>query len=163
MNNSLQMQSLYNQSHLTAISRKSLPAPVKWIVNNSFIPFTNTTKVLDFGCGKCVSINPSNWDSYDPHYQPDGIKHKKYDIILCTYVLCVLPRSERHSVLRQIQLLLKKSGIAFISVRNDRPRQGWGFSKRNTYQGRATNLPIHEYHSTSQFKIYLLTRHDILD
>lgn len=148
-----------NKSHLTAIARKSLPAPVKCLIKHNPLLNKKRQKVLDFGCGKCKSINPSHWDSYDPHYNPDGIKkHKKYDTIFCTYVLCVVPKDDRYAILRRIQSLLSRSGKAYISVRNDRPKQGWGFSKRNTYQGRANNLPLEMLWGNSLFRIYVLTR-----
>jgi hypothetical protein len=142
-----------HQSHLTAIHRKDIPVPVKWILQNNKC----LGKILDFGCGKCYLINPSKWDSYDPYYKPDGIKKEKYDTIFCTYVLCTLPKAERQSVLHQISLLLDPLfGIAYITVRNDKPKQGWGLSKRNTYQGRATELDkkLHLIRSTSQYRIY---------
>jgi 2-polyprenyl-3-methyl-5-hydroxy-6-metoxy-1,4-benzoquinol methylase len=144
-----------HQSHLTAISRKTIPTPVKWVLQN----YTISGKVLDFGCGKCASINPSHWDNYDPYYNPNGIKQKKYDTIFCTYVLCTLPKSERQQVLKQIISLLEPIyGVAFISVRNDTPKQGWGLSKRNTYQGRATELDkmLLLLYSNSQYRIYIL-------
>lgn len=144
---------LRNLPHRTAIVRKSLPTPVKWIIHKIGI----SGKVLDFGCGKCAPINPPEWDSYDPYYKPDGIKQKKYDIILCTYVLCTLTKGERNAVLNKISSLLKKdTGEAFIVVRNDKPKQGWGYSKRNTYQGRTPELDqlMKLVHSTSQYRIY---------
>lgn len=153
-------------SHLTAIHRTSLPAPVKWLLKNDLI----NGKVLDFGCGRCKDINPIQWDSYDPFYNPcDSIINKrKYETILCTYVLCVLPRQDRLAVLKRIQRLLNTrlvtgSSCAFISVRNDKPKQGWGLSKRNTYQGRASTLPLEIIHSNSNFRIYLLTPRIYLD
>lgn len=157
MRNLPQMQKLENKSHLTAIVRKSLPTPVKWILKTQAI----LGKVLDFGCGKCAHINPPDWDNYDPYYNPNGIKQKQYNTIFCTYVLCTLPKADRAKVLTQIESLLEPMlGLAFITVRNDKPKQGWGFSKRNTYQGRATELDkrLHLLHSTSQYRIYILTR-----
>lgn len=151
-----------NKSHLTAIVRKTLPTPVKWILQNQKPPNASQKhfgKVLDFGCGKCDSINPPDWDSYDPYYNPKGIKRKKYDTIFCTYVLCTLTNEERKKVLEQIESLLEPIlGVAYITVRNDKPKQGWGFTKRNTYQGRATELngKLQLIHSTSQYRIYFL-------
>lgn len=148
----------HNKSYLTAISRKSLPAPVKWIIQYQ-TPLKLLGKVLDFGCGRCASINPPEWDNYDPHFKPDGIKQEKYDTIFCTYVLCTLTNAERITVLEQVTSLLDPiHGVAYISVRNDKPKQGWGFNKRHTYQGRATELngKLQLLHSTSQFRIYIL-------
>lgn len=157
---------MLNKSHLTAIVRKTLPTPTKWLRSHSpsLMYSDNDFKirdihVLDYGCGKCSSLNPPTWDNYDPHFKPDGIPNgKKYDVIICNYVLCVLPPLEQWSVLRKIKRLLKPTGIAYITVRNDKPKQGWGMSSRGTYQTNATSLPIAIYHKNSRFMIYLLTK-----
>lgn len=162
LRNLLLMPKPENKSHLTAIVRKTLPTPVKWILQHQKPPTASLKffgKVLDFGCGKCSPVNPPDWDNYDPYYKPNGIKRKKYDTIFCTYVLCTLPRADREKILKQIESLLEPMlGVAYITVRNDKPKQGWGFSKRNTYQGRATELngKLELVHSTSQFRIYRL-------
>jgi hypothetical protein len=146
---------LKHNSHLTAITRKSLPSPVKWILKH----YPTLGKVLDFGCGKCASINPPEWDSYDPYYKPNGIKQNQYDTILCTYVLCTLTKKEREKILTKIVSLLEPLlGIAFITVRNDKPKQGWGYSKKNTYQGRTPELDrmMRLIYSNSQYRIYIL-------
>ena len=149
------------KSHLTAIARKDWPTPVRWLMMNGYI---HSVAVLDFGCGKCASVNPEQWDNYDPHYAPKGIpKGKKYDIILCTYVLCVLPPEKRMAVLNKIQRLLKPDwngyrSYAYIAVRNDKPKQGWGKSSRGTYQGRGRNLNLPLVYKNSRFRIYQLTK-----
>lgn len=154
------MPEVNHKSHLTAIARKTLPTPVKWLLEDDRIH----GKVLDFGCGKCFKINPSGWDNYDPYFQPDGIKQKTYDTILCTYVLCVLPRKERLDVITQIKELLDPEfGHAYISVRNDRPKQGWGISSKKTYQGRAFEMKLPILYSNSQFKIFHLTPETALE
>ncbi len=146
-----------DNSHLTAISRKGYPAPTKWLVEQNLI----RGRTLDYGCGKCAPLNPIDWDNYDPHHYPCVIVGG-YDTILCNYVLCVLPRNERIEVLRQIQFLLKSDGIAYISVRNDRPKNGWGLSKRGTYQGRVGELPLRCIHKEHGFRTYVLTAKDKL-
>lgn len=124
-----------------------------------FVSNHPTIATLDFGCGKCRSVNPSTWDNYDPHYEPDGVPEgKRYNVILCTYVLCVLPEAERKKVLKKIRFLLSEHGWAYITVRNDKPRWGWGTSKRGTYQGRVQKLDLPLVHKTSQYRIYLLTK-----
>jgi len=127
---------VHHKSHLTAIHRKSIPTPVKWILSNENI----SGNILDFGCGKCKSINPKHWDSYDPYYNPNGITKPKYNIILCTYVLCVLNLFERLKTLNEIKSLLDKNGIAYIIVRNDKPKRGWGLSNRKTFQSKTPEL-----------------------
>jgi len=155
-----------DKSHLTAIVRKTKPVPTRWLLKHC--PALNYTEaqfeelgiqVLDYGCGRCGPINFRTWDNYDPHYRPWSIWHKRqYDIIICNYVLCVLPQEERLKVLRDIQKRLKPKGLAYISVRNDRPKNGWGRSSRGTYQGRVRKLGLPLYHECAGFRIYWLTK-----
>jgi ATP adenylyltransferase len=145
-----------NKSHLTAIARKTLPAPTRWLMKMGVIQ----GKVLDYGCGRCWAVNPKEWDNYDPHFEPDGLPlyNVNYDTIVCNYVLCVLPQEDRMDVLRIIKYLLTKDGMAFISVRNDRPDQGWGYSKKGTYQGRFRKNPLRQVYKCSGFRTYILTK-----
>lgn len=126
-----------------------------YVLNHAFIA------TLDFGCGKCHEINNKHFpcDGYDPHFRPDGVAEgKRYNIIICNYVLCVLPPKERKAVLKKIQFLLGEYGVAYVSVRNDRPRQGWGVTSKGTYQGRVKHVTDTLIFKNSQFRIYLLTR-----
>ncbi len=150
-------------SHLTAISRKKLPVPVRWLFENGFI----SGDVLDYGCGKCQELNKTieksidvtSVCSYDPHYAPNGkCLKKKYDVILCTYVLCATEKKVEKEILKSIQNLLKKYGMAFISVRTDAPKGGYGYTKRGTCQ-RKVELPLYHIRKTSQYQIYMLTRY----
>jgi len=143
----------FHKSHLTAISRKTLPVPTRWLINNWLI----TGDVMDYGCGKCASVNPRGWFNYDPHYQPNMLTGARYDTIVCNYVLCVLPPEERMNVIKHIQVLLRLNGVAYISVRNDKPQWGWGVSKRGTYQGRVQGLPLPLLYKCHGFRIYKLT------
>ena len=151
------------KSHLTAISRKTLPLPVRWLVKNFRLVRRNPVNMLDYGCGKCHEINNEYFgqcDGYDPYYRPDGlIKGKRYDYILCTYVLCTIDdHEERLKILKEIKRLLKPDGHAYISVRNDKPKKGWGVTSIGTYQGRVQDLPLTLFQSCSQFRIYVLTK-----
>jgi hypothetical protein len=114
-------------------------------------------RVLDYGCGRCAIINPMDWDSYDPYYN-NILLSPGYNTIICNYVLCVLPtQDERLKVLKHIHWLLYSDGIAYISVRNDKPRSGWGLTKRGTYQGRVVGLPLPMIYKCQGFRIYKLT------
>jgi hypothetical protein len=148
-----------HNSHLTAITRKALPTPTRWLIKEGKVnPYL---LVLDFGCGKCHSVNPARWVSYDPHYRPDALKEwagMHFPTIICNYVLCTLPKEDRLPILHEIQSLLTSIGEAFISVRNDRPKNGWGVSSKGTYQGRVEHLPGELIYKNSQFRIYRLTK-----
>ncbi len=152
-----------DKSHLTAISRKSLPNPTKWLILDNRIPFA-PKRVLDYGCGKSHDLNNTFFhaDGYDPYYRPER-PTGQYDMVMCNYVLCVIPTAaERKLVLAQIQNLLKKHGVAYISVRNDKPHQGHGWTSRGTYQADVRlNLPV--IHKCRDFRMYQLTKQDRLD
>ena len=144
-----------SKSHLTAIGRKTLPRPTRWLLERGLV----IGSVMDYGCGKCDKVNPPSWFNYDPHYQPNAnFGSERYDTIICNYVLCVLPPTERLDVLKHIQVLLRLNGVAYISVRNDKPRSGWGVTKRGTYQGRVGDLPLPGIYRCAGFRIYKLTK-----
>jgi len=144
-----------HKSYLTAIARNELPKPTRWLMDAGLI----RGRVLDFGCGKCYLINPIEWDSYDPNFYTEGI-YPPYDTIICNYVLCVLPRAERVPVLKRIHEALRSDGKAYITVRNDRPKQGWGTSSRGTYQGRVSKLNLPVIYECHGFRIYQMTVKD---
>ena len=147
-----------DKSYLTAITRRTLPTPTRWLMRQGRVLDHPVLPTLDFGCGKCDSVNPTSWDNYDPYFHPDGIKNAPYMIIICNYVLCVKPESERLKILRHIRKLLSTYGVAYITVRNDKPKQGWGKNKRGTYQGRVRKLALPLLYENSQFRIYMLTK-----
>ena len=161
------MDSNENKSYLTAIARKTLPAPTRWLMRMGAIRGTT----LDYGCGKCHEVNNQflpghlGWvDGYDPYYRPSGIPsvHTRYQTIICNYVLCVLPTpEERIQVLIDIQHLLTNDGLAFITVRNDFPKKGHGWTSRGTCQAKVI-LPYRSIFISSAFRIYLLTKTDRL-
>lgn len=149
-----------HKSHLTAITRKTLPVPTRWLMKKGYVLNHLFLATLDFGCGKCHEINNKHFpcDGYDPFFRPDGITRDKYNIIICNYVLCTLPAEERMAVLKKIKYLLSENGFAYIAVRNDKPKQGWGVSSRGTYQGRVRGLPLELIHENSQFRMYQMTK-----
>jgi 2-polyprenyl-3-methyl-5-hydroxy-6-metoxy-1,4-benzoquinol methylase len=159
-----------NKSHLTAISRKTLPKPTRWLKNQHLI----WGDFLDYGCGRCHDINKfcililkSNKDSqmigsyvvdgYDPHYRPDGITLKKYNTIVCNYVLNVIEDpNERYKIISDIQNRLKYGGRAYLSVRNDIFKLN-GKTLRGTWQGYIVlDYPI--IHSTKDYILYDITK-----
>jgi hypothetical protein len=101
--------------HKTAISRSKLPQPTQYLITNNLIK----GDCLDFGCGKCASLNSEiRIDSYDPFFQP-LYPTKKYDTIVCNYVLNVVPPDVQDQIVSQIKELLNPYGVAYISVRRD--------------------------------------------
>ena len=151
-----------HRSYLTAIPRKTLPVPTRWLIHQGLIRLP----VLDYGCGKCYKVNPWQWINYDPyHYKIDiDCFRGSFMTVVCNYVLCTLPPSKRVDVLRDIQSLLmhQSDSAAYIAVRADRPRSGWGISSHGTYQGQVRKLPGKLIHTCNQYRIFRLTRADKL-
>lgn len=147
-----------NKSHLTAIARKTLPVPTRWLIKQGLIK----PPVMDYGCGHCQPINPLGWLNYDPYFFKINLRPfwGSIQTVVCNYVLCTLPARERTEVLLEIQNLLMNSpaGVAYVSVRNDRPKNGWGISSRGTYQGRVRGLNLPIIYQCAQFRIYKLTK-----
>ena len=157
-------------SHKTAISRKALPAPVKWLLQNRWI----YGDVLDFGCGKCADINAREFPkypdvqsivSYDPYFNPHAHSLNNhpvpgFDIVLCTYVLNTVPPEEERQIIKTLTSVLRPNGLAFATVRTDKPRGGYGLSTKGTYQ-REVNLPYVNLKEGPHYRIYLLTSRTI--
>lgn len=142
-----------NKSYLTAIARKALPVPTRWLISKGL----TKGNVLDYGCGKCANLNPVDWNNYDPHYAPIDLANCKFDTVICNYVLNTLPENEQAKVLKQIGLLLADNGVAYVSVRTDCPEGGWGYSSRGTYQTKVT-LPFEVVKKVADYCIYRLTK-----
>lgn len=125
-----------NKSYLTAIARKNISAPAKYLLNNGFV----SGEVLDYGCGRGMDaavlkrkgFKVQQYDPYHYLYSPPIIKSSSYDTILCTYVLNVVDRETRISIIGDVKRLLKSGGKAYFSVRRDIKEEGW--TRRGTYQ-----------------------------
>ena len=133
-----------NRSHLTAISRKDLSLPVRWLKKQGLLQ----GRMLDYGRGfdcDCLSC-----EGYDPYYRPI-VPEGKFNTIFCVYVLNILPDpKEREDVLDSIGILLENDGKAYIAVRLGM-KEGW--TSRKTYQGLVElDLPVIKKCST--FRIH---------
>ena len=99
-----------------AMKRVAPSAPARWLASNELIQ----GRTLDYGCGHGYDAREYCMMSYDPHFQP-SMPGGSFDTILCSYVLNTIESNdERLSVLQSIQFLLRPSGIAYITVRNDK-------------------------------------------
>jgi hypothetical protein len=134
----------YN-SHLTAVERKTLQEPVKWLLDSHCL----RGDILDYGCGKCHELNNKFFkaDGYDPYYRPEGIIKKQYDTIICTDVINTIPFfSERLDCFLKMRGHLKNYidyndstknhyGFLYLIIRNDRNNlKGWSVD-RKTWMG----------------------------
>ena len=143
-----------NKAHLTAIKRKSLSLPCKYLVEENH--FFTKGRVLDYGCGRGFDADSLGADKYDPHYfptRPTG----KYNLIYCNYVLNVIADpAERLKVIEDIRSFLAPNSVAYISVRNDRQKLN-GNTKSGTWQGYVElDLPLEK--KCAGYVMYRLTR-----
>lgn len=124
-------------NHLTAKERETLSFPAKLLLNKNLL----AGDILDFGCGfgKDVELLKAKGLSivgYDKHYFPE-YPAKKFDTIICFYVLNVLLQEDQANVLMEISHLLKPTGKAYFAVRRDLQFEGFRIHKlhqKPTYQ-----------------------------
>lgn len=124
-------------SHLTAKEREHLSFPAKILFNRNLL----IGDVLDFGCGfgndvKLLKEKGINIEGYDKHYYPE-YPNKKFDTIICLYVLNVLYPEEQSTVLMELSQLVKPTGKVYIAVRRDLQFEGFRthkIHKKKTFQ-----------------------------
>jgi len=152
-------------SHLTAKEREYLSFPAKILFNQYLL----VGDVLDFGCGfgndvKLLQEKGIKIEGYDKHYFP-AYPTKKYDTIICFYVLNVLMPEEQTTVLMELSQLIKPTGKVYIAVRRDLQYVGFRMHKlhqKKTYQCNVIlnsksffkneNCEIYEYQHYNQLK-----------
>ena len=150
-------------SHLTAKERTTLSFPARILLNENRL----TGEVLDFGCGfgsdvKLLREKGIAIEGYDRHYFPD-YPQKRFDTILCFYVLNVLLPEEQAAVLIELSRLVKPTGRVYIAVRRDLQYEGFRthrLHQQKTYQCnvvlksktvfRNQNCEIYEYRHFNQ-------------
>jgi diadenosine tetraphosphate (Ap4A) HIT family hydrolase len=131
------MQQLNPNSHLTAKERDTLSFPAKLLLNKNLL----VGDVLDFGCGygsdvQLLKAKGINIEGYDKFHFP-GYPSKKFDTIICFYVLNVLLPEEQATVLMELSQLVKPTGRVYIAVRRDLQFEGFRTHKihhKKTYQ-----------------------------
>lgn len=141
---------------LTAIHRKSISFPSRFLEKNNLIE----GEILDFGCGHGMDVlelrkKGFNVDQYDNFHFPH-FPEKKYDVILCHYVLNVIEKEEQTRVLAEVSYLLKPGGVAYYSVRRDLAKEGLRIHavyKKPTYQCNVV-LPFESILKTKHCEIY---------
>jgi diadenosine tetraphosphate (Ap4A) HIT family hydrolase len=124
-------------SHLTAKERDTLSFPAKIVLNNNLL----VGEVLDFGCGygsdvKLLKAKGLKIEGYDKFHFPE-YPNKKFDTIICFYVLNVLMPEEQATVLMELSQLIKPTGKVYIAVRRDLQYEGFRMHKlyqMKTYQ-----------------------------
>ena len=130
-----QQQNTY--SHLTAKERDTLSFPAKLLLNKNLL----VGNILDFGCGfgkdvELLKAKAINISGYDKHFFP-AYPTKRFDTIICFYVLNVLMQEEQATVLMQLSQLVKPTGKVYFAVRRDLQYEGFRTHKihqKQTYQ-----------------------------
>ena len=105
----------------TAIARKKPSLPLRLVLNELH------GKILDYGCGRGTDVNYLKSLGYDVYgydlywsewYHPELLTDNTYDVVLCFYVLNVVPPWDREKILENIRRILKPSGVAYFAVRD---------------------------------------------
>ena len=112
-------------SHLTAKERENLSFPSKLLYSKNLL----IGDILDFGCGfgsdvKILKAKGLKIEGYDKYYFPE-YPNKKFDTIICLYVLNVLLPEEQAAVLMELSQLIKPTGKVYIAVRRDIEFEGY--------------------------------------
>ena len=159
------MNKTENHPHLTAKERTDISFPARWLLNQKLLQ----GEILDFGCGFGVDtdkLKEQGFDivGYDNYYRPEYPK-KRFDTIICNYVLNVLEPKEQSMALMQVSELLKPTGCAYFAVRRDIKHEGFRIHyvhKLPTYQCNVVlpyksvffneNCEIYEYRHFNQRK-----------
>lgn len=157
----MNQQNIY--SHLTAKERDTLSFPAKTLLKQNLL----VSDVLDFGCGfgndvKLLQNKGIKIEGYDKYHFPE-YPNKKFDTIICFYVLNVLFPEEQTTVLMELSQLIKPTGKVYIAVRRDLQYEGFRTHKvhqKPTYQCNVTlnyksifkndNCEIYEYRHYNQ-------------
>lgn len=100
----------------TAISRTRLSAPSTYLLERGLL----VGRILDFGCGMgdLAKFLDGDIEEYDPHFAPKRPRGR-FDVVVCNYVLNVLPPRERKQVLREARRHLRADGVLYVTVRRD--------------------------------------------
>ncbi|MEE0084639.1 MAG: bifunctional class I SAM-dependent methyltransferase/HIT family protein [Paludibacteraceae bacterium] len=145
-----------NNPHLTAKERTSVSFPTNWLKNHNRLK----GEILDFGCGfgfDTDQLQKEGFDivGYDNYYRPE-YPTKRFDTIICNYVLNVLEQEEQAEVLMAVSELLKPDGVAYFAVRRDLKSEGFRMHlvhRQLTYQC-VVVLPYKSVFSNENCEIY---------
>ena len=150
------MKKIQNHPHLTAIERTSMSFPMRWLKERKLLK----GDVLDYGCGMGFDVQELKKGGfpitgYDNYYQPE-YPDRKFDTIVCNYVLNVLEPNEQAEVLMAVSELLKPTGKAYFAVRRDLKSEGFRthyVHKLPTYQSNVI-LPYKSVFTNENCEIY---------
>lgn len=135
----------------TAISRRGLSAPSAYLLDQGLL----VGRILDFGCGKgdLASFLAGDIEEYDPYYVPQRPRGK-FDVVVCNYVLCVLPKKARAKALQDARRYVRASGALYASVRRDLLSSQPGTLGTRQFHLELTFPTL--VHRRGQFEIYVI-------
>ena len=131
----------------TAIARKKISKPARILRDLGLL---KNKSILDYGCGKSIDYTLiPDVDRFDPHFYPE-IKDKKYEVILCNYVINVVTAEEQKIIINHVKDLLVPGGIAYFTVRRDIKED----IHYKDYSQRVVYLPFNTLIKHKDFEIY---------
>ena len=94
----------------TAMNRTKISAPFAWYQKNKLLKGS----VLDYGAG----MDKHEYERFDPAFNPDyELLNKKYDTVVCNYVINVIPlEHNRFELIRVLQSLINEGGYIYLAV-----------------------------------------------
>ena len=145
-----------NHPYLTAIRRKDLSVPVRYLLQHGLLK----GRILDFGCGfgydtdelKRRGYDITGYDYYYRQEYPEG----KFDTIVCVYVLNVLEPYAQAEVMMNVSHLLSPVGTAYFAVRRDVEKEGFrlhAVHRQYTYQCNV-RLPFPSLECNASYELY---------
>ena len=135
----------------TAIGRNKISKPTRFLLSQCGWLDLMHHRILDFGCGRGHDADQLGFEKYDPHFfpkKPTG----KFDVVLCHFVLNVLPKKHEKKLLEEIESYLKPGGTAFITVRRNLKQEG--FTPKGTYQRNVVLTRCSSVYKDSDLEIY---------
>ncbi len=145
-----------NHPYLTAIKRSALSVPARYLLKHNLLKGS----ILDFGCGfgyDTDELKRQGYDitGYDNYYRPE-YPQRKFDTIICIYVLNVLEPYAQAEAMANIENLLAPNGTAYFAVRRDLMVEGFrlhAIHKQYTYQCNV-QLPFRSLTCNKYFELY---------
>ena len=134
----------------TAIGRTEPSKPMRYLLRHDFIDLMND-RVLDFGCGRGFDAATYMIEKYDPHFFPKRPRGK-FDVVVCSYVLNVLPKKYECDIMNEVMDYLNRIGTAFITVRRNIKKQG--YTAKGTYQRNVVLTGVPSVYRDSDMEIY---------
>lgn len=148
MSNSKKTDKVANPNWHSARGRRQPSSPAKWVVSHGKVLCGPQT--LDYGCGRGADADAFKWDRYDPYFAPEK-PTRKYNYVVCFFVLNVVPLEEEKKIIKRVLGLLSPTGVAYFAVRRD---VGMYQSNPKGYKQRNVILPYPAIRSDKQYCLY---------